>query len=75
MEISWDIYVYKNIPIAKQGEKEDLQNKTDMIFSWLLVLVGTYAKSCANELKTRNEFLSAWLMVQEYTIDEFTNNF
>ena len=42
MEISWDIYIYKNIPIAKQGEKEDLQNKTDMIFSWLLVLVGTY---------------------------------
>ena len=35
-------YIYINIPIAKQGEKEDLQNKTDMIFSWLLVLVGTY---------------------------------
>ena len=33
MEISWDIYIYKNIPIAKQGEKKDLQNKTDMIFS------------------------------------------
>ena len=42
MEISWDIYIYKNIPIAKQGEKKDLQNKTDMIFSRLLVLVGTY---------------------------------
>ena len=27
------IYIYKDIPTAKQGEKEDLQNKTDMIFS------------------------------------------
>ena len=53
-------YIYKNLPYSIARGKEDLQNKTDMIFSWLLALVGTYvssylrAKSCASELKTKN---------------------